>query len=99
LLCRKRKPRKNTTKNWIPKELRTSTSQTSAPNEETTIVPNNYTLDAETVVIDNGSHEDVTIDAALVRVETPPSSPPRSVKWLVKKITPRKNLKRAATRE
>ena len=52
------------TKNWIPKELRTSTSQTSAPNEETTIVPNNYTLDAETVVIDNGSHEDVTIDAA-----------------------------------
>jgi hypothetical protein len=57
------------------------------------------TVDAKTVVFDNGSHEDVTTDAALVRVETPPSSPPRSVKWLVKKITPRKNLKRAATRE
>jgi hypothetical protein len=97
LLCRKRKPRKNTTKNWIPKKLRTSTSQTSAPNEETTIVP--QTVDAEIVVIDHGSHEDVSTDAALVRVETPPTSPPRSVKWLVKKITPRKNLKRAATRE
>jgi hypothetical protein len=97
LLCRKRKPRKNTTKNWIPKELQTSTSQTSAPNEETTIVP--QTVDAETVVIDHGSHENVSTDAALVRVETPPTSPPRSVKWLVKKITPRKNLKRAATRE
>jgi hypothetical protein len=96
LLCRKRKPRKNTTKNWIPKELRTSTSQTSAPNQETTIVP--QTVDAEIVVIDHGSHENVSTDAALVRVETP-TSPPRSVKWLVKKITPRKNLKRAATRE
>jgi hypothetical protein len=99
LLCRKRKPRKNTTKNWIPKELRTSTSQNSAPNEATTLVPNNITVEAETVVFEGGSHEDVTTDAALVRVETPPSSPPRSVKWLVKKITPRKNFKRAATRE
>jgi hypothetical protein len=35
-LCRKRKPRKNTTKNWIPKELRTARSQPSvaAGNEE-----------------------------------------------------------------
>ena len=100
LLCRKRKPRKNTTKNWIPKELRTSTSQTSAPNEETTIVPQTaQTMDVETVVIDHGSHENVSADAALVRVETPPTSPARSVKWLVKKITARKNLKRASTRE
>jgi hypothetical protein len=50
-------------------------------------------------VIDNGGHEDITTDVALVRVETPPSSPPRSVKWLVKKITPRKKLKRDAQRE
>jgi hypothetical protein len=101
LLCRKRKPRKNTTKNWIPKELRTSTSQPSAPNEdvETFGVPNDYTEDVETTVIDNGGHEDITTDVALVRVETPPSSPPRSVKWLVKKITPRKKLKRDAQSE
>jgi hypothetical protein len=102
LLCRKRKPRKNTTKNWIPKELRTSTSQTSAPNEETTIEP--QTVDAEIVVIDPGQgvitvDENVSTDAAVVRVETPPTSPAKTVKWLVKKITPRKNLKHAATRE
>jgi hypothetical protein len=56
-------------------------------------------MDVETVVIDHGSHENVSADAALVRVETPPTSPARSVKWLVKKITARKNLKRASTRE
>jgi hypothetical protein len=79
--------------------LRTSTSQTSAPNEETTIVPQTaQTVDAETVEIDHGSHENVSADAALVCVQTP-TSPARSVKWLVKKITPRKNLKRASTRE
>jgi hypothetical protein len=38
--------------------------------------------------------ENLSNDAALVRVETPPTSPARTVKWLVKKITPRKNLKR-----
>jgi hypothetical protein len=90
LLCRKRKPRKNTTKNWIPKELRTSSSQTSAPNEETTIEP--QTVDHGEVVIT--VDENLSNDAALVRVETPPTSPARTVKWLVKKITPRKNLKR-----
>jgi hypothetical protein len=104
LLCRKRKPRKNTTKNWILKELRTSTSQPSAPNEDVETAGDAEAAgDTETTVIDNGSHEDAALvcveaeDVALVRVETP-SSPPRSVKWLVKKITLRKNLKRAAQR-
>jgi hypothetical protein len=91
LLCRKRKPRKNTTKNWIPKELRTSTSQTSAPNEETVVIDPGQVV----ITVD----ENVSTDAAVVRVETPPTSPAKTVKWLVKKITPRKNLKRAATRE
>jgi hypothetical protein len=109
LLCRKRKPRKNTTKNWIPKELRTSTSQPSGPNEDVEAVGDaEATQDAETVVTDHGAvvvrvpAEDAAVvrvpaeDAAVVCLQTPPSSPPTSVKWLVKKITPRKNLKRAA---
>ena len=106
LCCRKRKPRKNTTKNWIPKELRTSTSQPSAPNEDVEAVGDaEATQDAETAVIDNGGHEDEALvrvpaeDAAVVRLQTPPSSPPRSVRWLVKKITPRKKLKRGAHRQ
>jgi hypothetical protein len=79
-------------KNWIPKEMRTSTSQPSAPNEdvETDGARNDGSEDAQISVIDNDDNEDITIGAALVRVETP-SSPPRSVRRLVKKITPRKN--------
>jgi hypothetical protein len=101
LLCRKRKPRKNTTKNWIPKELQTSTSQPSTLNEdvETVGARNDGSEDAQTGVIDNDDNKDITTGAALVRVETPPSSPPRSVRWLVKKITPRKKLKRGAHRQ
>jgi hypothetical protein len=77
LCCRKRKPSKNTTKNWIPKELRTSTSQPSAPNEDVEAVSDaEATQDVETTVIDNGGHEDEALvcvpaeDATLVRVPT-----------------------------
>jgi hypothetical protein len=66
--------------------------------------------DADLVLVQTGGHEDSNADAdlvrvetggqaELVRVETPPSYPPRSLKWLVKKITPRKKMKRDVQRE
>jgi hypothetical protein len=58
-------------KNWIPKELRTSTSQPNAPNEDVEAVGDaEATQDAETAIIDNGA---VVVrvpaeDAVVVRV-------------------------------
>jgi hypothetical protein len=124
-LCSKRKPLKNTTKNWIPKELRTSTSQlrvdefqstnnnrdvvkrapdiaaaiqvrTTANEDENTYVMEGATNnEAEHTDVMEGSpgNEAQQTTGGLESAETNATSPHRNVKWVVKKITPRKKLK------
>ena len=135
-LCRKRKPRKNTTKNWIPKELRTATSPdiqaaneeeapsgelvTRAPivvaatedeapivvaanEDEAPIVeaandeaPNVVAANEDEAPIVVAANDEAPIVVAANDEHTTATSPPRSVKWVVKKITPRKKLKNRA---
>jgi hypothetical protein len=139
-LCRKRKPRKNTTKNWILKELRTATSPdilatnedeapsgelvTGAPivvaaNEDeapieapsgelvTRVLDIAAAIDEAPIVVgahDNeAQHRTANDEAPIVAgaheseaKHTTATSPPRSVKWVVKKITPRMKLKNCA---
>ena len=102
-LCRKRKPRKNTLKNWIPKELRTATSQPRVPdiaaaNEEPI---GDLVTGTPDIAVANEDEEPIGelvtraphLAAANEAQHTTATSPPRSVNWLVKKITPRKKLK------
>ena len=120
-LCRKRKPQKNTTKNWIPKELRTATSPnieaaneeeapsgelvTRAPivvaadEDEAPIVeaandeaPNVVAANEDEAPIVVAANDEAPIVVAANDEHTTATSPPRSVKWVVKKITPRKKL-------
>lgn len=108
-LCRKRKPRKNTTKNWIPKELRTATSadipaakEDEAPNGElVTGAPIVVAANEDEAPIVVAANEDeapsgelvtrvLDIAAANEDEQTTATSPPRSVKWVVKKNYPSK---------
>ena len=91
-LCRIRKPRKNTTKNWIPKELRTP-SQTVPQQAEQAEVQETQQLDI--VVYEPepvGANMNSQVADATAQL-TPPASPAPTRKWLVKKITPKKRLK------
>jgi hypothetical protein len=112
-LSRKRKPRKNTTKNWIPKELRTATSPNiEAANEEeapsgelVTRAPIVVAADEDEAPIVEAANDEAPNVVAANEDEAPivvaanedehttATLPPRSVKWVVKKITPRKKLK------
>jgi hypothetical protein len=86
-LSRKRKPRKNTTKNWIPKELRTS-SQTVPEQPELVLVEETEQLG---LVLCEPVDAQITSQVAdATTQQTPPTSPPPTRKWLVKKITPKK---------
>jgi hypothetical protein len=105
-LSRKRKPRKNTTKNWIPKELRTSSQN----------VPEQPELAEEITEQELGEPQpeteplglalfqplgaQITEQVADEQVEqAPPASPPPTRKWLVKKITPKKRLRISAQKK
>jgi hypothetical protein len=77
-MCRKRKPRKNTTKGWFPKEASSSTPE--QPSTSTPEQPPYKPLDAPLP-----PYEDVGYSS--------PSSPPRHEKRVVlKKLTPKKKI-------
>ena len=91
-LSRKRKPRKNTTKNWIPKEPRTP-SQTVPQQQEQVEVQETQQLD---LVLYEPAQVGANINSQVADATaqlTPPTSPAPTRKWLVKKITPKKRLK------
>jgi hypothetical protein len=104
-LCRKRKPRKNTTKNWIPKELRTSQTVPEEKEQEDVEEPEgvlqiysprvqNHLLYAAQPTIEPSSSPE-QFGAQI----SPPTSPPPPRKWLVKKITPKKRLRNSVIRQ
>jgi hypothetical protein len=78
VMCRKRKPRKNTTKGWFPKEASSSTPE--QPSTSTPEQPPYKPLDAPLP-----PYEDVG--------DFSPPSPPRHEKRAVlKKLTPKKKI-------
>jgi hypothetical protein len=101
---RNRKPGKNTTKKWIPKELtsqpsidelrstndRTTTEIVHTTDNEDEHQTGGLVLGQTTVVTGAPDNEDEHTTGGLVSAQAPAASPPKCVKWLVKKITSRK---------
>jgi hypothetical protein len=72
-LCRKRKPRKNSTKQWFPKEL---------------VQPN---ILSDMVIGTESIQQTVSSDyIPSADLEVGPSSPPRIIRRVIRKITPKK---------
>ena len=95
-MSRKRKPRKNTTKNWIHKELRTS-SQTIPEQPELAEVEETEQLGLALFEPLGAQMTSQVADATAQ--QTPPASPPPTRKWVVKKITPKKRLRISAQKK
>jgi hypothetical protein len=95
-LSRKTKPRKNTTKNWIPKELRTSSQNVPEQPELAEVEETEQLGLALFEPLGAQITEQVADETA---EQAPPASPPPTRKWLVKKITPKKRLRISAQKK
>jgi hypothetical protein len=80
--------------------LRTATSsdipaakEDEAPSGEIVVAANEDEAPSGEIVVAANEDEAPTMVAANEDEQTTASTPPRSVKWIVKKITPRKKLK------
>jgi hypothetical protein len=78
--------------------LRTATSsdipaakEDEAPSGEIVVAANEDEAPSGEIVV--AANEDASPSVVAANEQTTASTPPRSVKWIVKKITPRKKLK------